>query len=184
MKKVEFKLPSTAWVFPIASARFFTIHYSLFIKRRKLTRLWLVRHFQNLSRITLMRRICSFTDFYCVVGFLCACGALGLSRITSCRRKPAPYRRKYNPKEILYNIQDKIKEIREKIKSVASVLSVNSLSACGLSRRRRSTTMWYCLPDSSLLLSYKSRDFFPGYSRSARYCLPDKTVYYWYTSVL
>ena len=39
------------------------------------------------------------------------------------------------------------KEIREKIKSVASVLSVNSLSACGLSRRRRSTTMWYCLPD-------------------------------------
>ena len=46
------------------------------------------------------------------------------------------------------------KEIREKIKSVASVLSVNSLSACGLSRRRRSTTMWYCLPDNSLLLSY------------------------------
>ena len=156
----------------------FTIHYSLFIKRRKLTRLWLVRHFQNLSRITLMRRICSFTDFYCVVGFLCACGALGLSRITSCRRNPALYRRKYNPKEILYNIQDQINEIREKIKSVASVLSVNSLSACGLSRRRRSTTMWYCLPDSSLLLSYKSRDFFPGYSRSARYCLPDKTVYY------
>ena len=152
----------------------FTIHFSLFIKRRKLTRLWLVRQVQNLSRITLMRRICSFTDFYCVVGFLCACGALGLSRITSCRRNPAPYRRKYNPKEILYNIQDQIKEIREKIKSVASVLSVNSLSACGLSRRRRSTTMWYCLPDSSLLLSYKSRDFVPGYSRSARYCLPDK----------
>ena len=61
-------------------------------------------------------------DFYCVVGFLCACGALGLSRITSCRRNPAPYRRKYNPKEILYNIQDQIKEIREKIKSVASVI--------------------------------------------------------------
>ena len=129
MKKVEFKLPSTAWGFPIASARIFTFHYSLFtihfslfIKRRKLTRLWLVRHFQNLSRITLMRRICSFTDFYCVVGFLCACGALGLSRITSCRRNPAPYRRKYNPKEILYNIQDQINEIREKIKSVASVI--------------------------------------------------------------
>ena len=30
MKKVEFKLPSTAWGFPIASARFFTFHYSLF----------------------------------------------------------------------------------------------------------------------------------------------------------
>ena len=68
----------------------------------------------------------------------------------------------------------RLNEIREKIKSVASVLSVNSLSACGLSRRRRSTTMWYCLPDNSLLLSYKSRDFVPGYSRSARYCLPDK----------
>ena len=74
------------------------------------------------SRIKPMRRICSFTDFYCVVGFLCACGALGLSRITSCRRNLAPHRRKYNPKEILYNIQDQIKEIREKIKSVASVI--------------------------------------------------------------
>ena len=183
MKKVEFKLPSTAWGFPIASARFFTFHYSLFTKRRKLTRLWLVRHFQNLSRITLMRRICSFTDFYCVVGFLCACRAQWLSRIISYWRNPAPYRRKYNPKEILYNIQDQIKEIRERT-NPSHRLSVNSLSACGLSRRRRSTTMWYCLPDSSFLLSYKSRDFVPGYSRSARYCLPDKTVYYWYTSVL
>ena len=27
---------------------------------------------------------------------------------------------------------------------------------------------------------YKSRDFVPGYSRSARYCLPDKTVCYLY----
>ena len=85
-----------------------------------LLRLRLSRRVQNLSRITRMRRICSFTDFYCVVGFLCACGALGLSRITSCRRNPALYRRKYNPKEILYNIQDQIKEIREKTKSVAS----------------------------------------------------------------
>ena len=76
----------------------------------------------------------------------------------------------------------RLNEIREKIKSVASVLSVNSLSACGLSRRRRSTTMWYCLPDSSFLLSYKSRDFFPGYSRSARYCLPDKITWYYYAS--
>ena len=154
-------------------------HFSLFIKRRKLTRLWLVRHFQNLSRITLMRRICSFTDFYCVVGFLCACGALGLSRITSCRRNPALYRRKYNPKEILYNIQDQIKEIREKIKSVASVLFVNSLSACGLSRRRRSISVGYCLPDSRPFVLYKSRDFVPGYSRCARYWLPAKSPVLW-----
>ena len=27
----------------------------------------LARHIQNQSRITLMRRICSFTDFYCVL---------------------------------------------------------------------------------------------------------------------
>ena len=33
-----------------------------------------------------MRRICSFADFYCLVGFLCACRALGLSRINSCWR--------------------------------------------------------------------------------------------------
>ena len=32
-----------------------------------LARLRLSRHVQNLSRITLMRRICSFTDFYCVL---------------------------------------------------------------------------------------------------------------------
>ena len=110
------------WLYSWGIFSLFTIHFSLFIKRRKLTRLWLVRHFQNLSRITLMRRICSFTDFYCVVGFLCACRAQWLSRIISYWRNPAPYRRKYNPKEILYNIQDQIKEIREKIKSVASVI--------------------------------------------------------------
>ena len=32
-----------------------------------LARLWLARRVQNLSRITPMRRICSFTDFYCVL---------------------------------------------------------------------------------------------------------------------
>ena len=43
--------------------------------------------------------------------------------------------------------KSKNKKIREKIKSVASALSVNLLSACGLSRRRGSTIMWNCLPD-------------------------------------
>ena len=33
-----------------------------------------------------MRRICSFADFYCLVGFLCACRAQWLSRIISCWR--------------------------------------------------------------------------------------------------
>ena len=33
---------------------------------------------------------------------------------------------------------------------------------------------WYCLPDSRFLLVCKSRDFVPGYSRFARYCLPDR----------
>ena len=32
-----------------------------------LARLWLARRGQNLSRIKPMRRICSFTDFYCVL---------------------------------------------------------------------------------------------------------------------
>ena len=36
--------------------------------------------------------------------------------------------------------------------------------------------MWrYCLPDSSSLHCYKSRDCVPGYSRSARYWLPAST---------
>ena len=35
----------------------------------------------------------------------------------------------------------------------------------------------YCLPDSSSLHGYKSRDFVTGYYRYARYCLPDKTYY-------
>ena len=40
--------------------------------------------FKNLSRIKLMRRILSFHGFLlCLAGFLCACRALGLSRIIS-----------------------------------------------------------------------------------------------------
>ena len=34
---------------------------------------------------------------------------------------------------------------------------------------------WYCLPDSCPSLHHISRDFVPGYSRFARYCLPDKS---------
>ena len=45
-----------------------------------LARLRLSRHVQNLSRITLMRRICSFHGFFSF-GFVCACRALGSSRI-------------------------------------------------------------------------------------------------------
>ena len=50
----------------------------------KLFRLRLSRRVQNLSRIKLMRRILSFHGFLlCFAGFLCACRALGLSRIIS-----------------------------------------------------------------------------------------------------
>ena len=52
------------------------------------------------------------------------------------------------------NAQYQIKWNPWKIKSVVSALSVNFLSACALSRRRRSKSARYCLPDSSLLLSY------------------------------
>ena len=80
-----------------------------------LTRLWLTRRVQNLSRITPMRRICSFHGFLCVLLDFVACRAQWLSRIISCWRLdrlhcskllqttkslnnyPAPYRRKNNP---------------------------------------------------------------------------------------
>ena len=48
-----------------------------------LSRLRLARHVQNLSRITRMRRICSFHGFFSF-GFVCACRALGFSRIITC----------------------------------------------------------------------------------------------------
>ena len=48
-----------------------------------LLRLRLSRHVQNLSRITRMRRICSFHGFFSF-GFVCACRALGFSRIITC----------------------------------------------------------------------------------------------------
>ena len=34
----------------------------------------------------------------------------------------------------------------------------------------------YCLPDSLAHLGYISRDFVPGYSRYARYCLPGNST--------
>ena len=119
-----------------------------------LTRLWLARHVQNQSRITLMRRICSFHGFLlCLAGFLCACRALGLSRIISCWRLSSAVKAQIqSERNQISSGNVRLNEIREKMKSVASVLSVNSLSACGLNRRRRSTTMWYCLPDSLSLL--------------------------------
>ena len=48
-----------------------------------LLRLRLARLVQNLSRITWMRRICSFHGFFSF-GFVCACRALGFSRIITC----------------------------------------------------------------------------------------------------
>ena len=59
----------------------------------------LARHVQNQSRITPMRRICSFTDFYCVLLDSSApagrnyCHGLSLAG-----DYPAPFRRKYNPR--------------------------------------------------------------------------------------
>ena len=46
----------------------------------------------------------------------------------------------------------------------------------GLTRMLRS---WrYCLPDSSHYMSWKSRDFVPGYSRFARYLITTKSTIY------
>ena len=178
MKKVEFKLPSTAWGFPIASARFFTFHYSLFTKRRKLTRLWLARHVQNQSRITLMRRICSFHGFLlCCWISLRLSGAMIVTDYLLLEESCAVQAQIQSERNPISSGNVRLNEIREKIKSVASALSVNFLSACGLSRRWRSISVGYCLPDSSHYMLYKSRDFVPGYSRFARYWLPAKTGY-------
>ena len=63
-----------------------------------LTRLCLARHVQNLSRITPMRRICSFTDFYCVFLDLSApAGRWDFHGLSLAGGNPAPYRRKCNP---------------------------------------------------------------------------------------
>ena len=54
--------------------------------------------FKNLSRITQMRRICSFTDFYCVLLDLSApVGRWDFHGLSLAGGNPAPYRRKYNP---------------------------------------------------------------------------------------
>ena len=58
------------------------------------TRLWLARHVQNQSRITLMRRICSFTDIYCVVGFSAPAGRNDCHVFSLVVGNPALYRRK------------------------------------------------------------------------------------------
>ena len=64
----------------------------------ELTRLWLARHVQNLSRISPMRRIFSFTDFYCVLLDLYApAGRYDYHGLSLAGGYPAPYRRKYNP---------------------------------------------------------------------------------------
>ena len=133
MKKVEFKLPSTAWGFPIASARIFTFHYSLFtihfslfIKRRKLARLRLSRHVRNLSRIILMRRICSFHGF-----LLCCWISLrlrGAGIVTDYLLQEESCAVQAQIQSVVNQISSgstRLNEIREKIKSVASELSVS-----------------------------------------------------------
>ena len=120
-----------------------------------LPRLWLARHVQNQSRITLMRRICSFTDFYCVLLDLSApAGRWDFHGLTLAGGNPAPYRRKYNPCSFLHWV------------FLTRIYRIDA-DATFVGR--------YCLPDSSHYMLYKSRDFVPGYSRSARYCLPDSS---------
>ena len=105
----------------------------------KLFRLRLSRRVQNLSRITRMRRICSFHGFfYLDYFFIWICMRLSGAgiftdlpqsvdylRTSLAIGNPAPYRRKYNPKYIQDQVNLRIKKIREKIKSVASELSVS-----------------------------------------------------------
>ena len=180
MKKVEFKLPSTAWGFPIASARFFTFHYSLKEESSLAFGSFAIFKIYHGKRwcdgFVLSRIFIVLLDFSAPVGRN-DCHGLSLTGGILCCTGANTIRKKSN---IKWQRKIKWNPWKDKIRCIC--LSVNSLSACGLSRRRRSTTMWYCLPDSSFLLSYKSRDFVPGYSRSARYCLPDKITWYYYAS--
>ena len=66
------------------------------------------------------------------------------------------------------------------IKSVISAIRVHFTTEFffehGFVRLTRMLRSWrYCLPDSSHYMSWKSRDFVPGYSRCARYWLPAKS---------
>ena len=75
-----------------------------------LARLRLSRHVQNLSRITLMRRICSFHGFvYSIMIGLRLPGRYDCHGLSLDGGYPAPYRRKYNPKEIQDQVNPKIK---------------------------------------------------------------------------
>ena len=122
-----------------------------------LTRLCLARHVQNQSRITLMRRICSFHGFF--------------YSIMICLRLPgAGIVTDYL---LLGVIQRRIG---------ANAIRVRFATEFFLTRIYRidadaSFVGRYCLPDSSHYMLYKSRDFVPGYSRFARYWLPAKTGY-------
>ena len=63
-----------------------------------LTRLWLARHVQNQSRITPMRRICSFHGFFLFNYDLSApAGRNDCHGLSLAGGNPAPYRRKNNP---------------------------------------------------------------------------------------
>ena len=79
--------PETASQVTLASlGTVFQTALTVLLRLRFLTvraRLRLSRHVQNLSLITRMRRICSFHGFFSF-GFVCACRALGFSRIITC----------------------------------------------------------------------------------------------------
>ena len=62
-----------------------------------LARLRLSRHVQNQSRITPMRRICSFTDFYVCCWILSPAGRNDCHGLSLAGGNPAPYGRKCNP---------------------------------------------------------------------------------------
>ena len=126
---------------------------SVLLRLRLLTvlfRLRLLRHVQNLSRITLMRHICSFTDFFLsdlyapvgrwdLHGFTLVCG---LSADFSCYRQSsavqAQIQSEGNPRPS--KSKNKKKSVK-KIKSVASELSVSYFERVRTEPRRRSNLL-------------------------------------------
>ena len=106
-----------------------------------------------------MRRICSFTDFYCVLLDLSApAGRWDFHGLSLAGGNPAPYRRINNPCSFRHWV------------FLTRIYRIDA-DATFVGR--------YCLPDSSHYMLYKSRDFVPGHSRCARYWLPARSPVLW-----
>ena len=94
-----------------------------------------------------------FHGFYCLVGFLCACRALGLSRINSCWRLSSAVKAQIqsvvNP---IPSSNTKLNPWKDKIRRIGVIREL--FERVRTEPKAKEHVIRYCLPDSSLLLSY------------------------------